>query len=77
MFDRADTTKSGSLSLAELKAALCRVDPLLEESAVIDMMTMLDLEAVGSVSFEEVGFFRVRHGKNSAYYKPRVKSSTG
>lgn len=61
MFDRADTTKSGSLSLPELKAALCRVDPLLEESAVIDIMTMLDLEAVGSVSFEEVGCFRVRH----------------
>lgn len=56
MFDRADTTKSGRLSLAELKAALCRVDPRLEESAVLDIMTMLDLEAVGSVSFEEVRY---------------------
>lgn len=54
VFDRADTTKSGTLSLDELKAALCSVDPLLEEEAVVDMMSMLDLEAVGSVSFEEV-----------------------
>lgn len=55
MFDRADTTKSGTLTLAELKAAFCRVDPLLPDSAVEEIMSMLDLEAVGSVSFEEVG----------------------
>ena len=54
MFDRADTTKSGTLTLDELKAALCRVDPALEKSAVSEMMAMLDLEAAGSVSFEEV-----------------------
>ncbi|CAM9702086.1 unnamed protein product [Laminaria digitata] len=53
VFDRADTTKSGTLTLDELKAALCRVDPALEESAVVEMMAMLDLRAAGSVSFEE------------------------
>ncbi len=55
VFDRADTTKSGTLTLAELKAAFCRADPLLPDTAVEEIMTMLDLEAVGSVSFEEVG----------------------
>lgn len=55
MFDRVDTTESGTLTLDELKAAFCRVDPLLPHSAVEEIMTMLDLEAVGSVSFEEVG----------------------
>lgn len=55
MFDRVDTTRSGTLTLAELKAAFSRVDPLLPDSAVEEIMTMLDLEAVGSVSFEEVG----------------------
>lgn len=54
MFDRADTTKSGTLTLAELKTALCRTDPNLEESAVAEIMTMLDVEAIGNVSFEEV-----------------------
>lgn len=54
VFDRADTTKSGTLTLDELKAALCRVDPALEESAVVEMMAILDLRAAGSVSFEEV-----------------------
>lgn len=54
VFDRADTTKSGTLTLDELTAALCRVDPALEESAVSEMMGMLDLEAAGSVSFEQV-----------------------
>ncbi|CAN0221375.1 unnamed protein product, partial [Ectocarpus fasciculatus] len=53
VFDRADTAKSGTLSLAELKAAFLRADPLLHESAVEEIMTMLDLDAVGSVSFEE------------------------
>lgn len=54
MFDRADTTSSGRLTLADLKAALCRVDPSLEETAVADIMAMLDLDGAGSVSFEEV-----------------------
>lgn len=54
MFDRADTTRSGTLTLDELTAALCRVDPALEESAVSEIMAMLDLEAAGSVSFKEV-----------------------
>lgn len=55
VFDRADTAKTGTLSLAELKAAFLRADPLLDESAVEEIMTMLDLDAVGSVSFGEVG----------------------
>lgn len=55
VFDRADTTKSGTLTLAELKAAFCRADPLLPDTAVEEIMAMLDLKAVGSVSFEEVG----------------------
>ncbi|CAM9786569.1 unnamed protein product [Ectocarpus sp. 13 AM-2016] len=53
VFDRADTAKSGTLSLGELKAAFLRADPLLDESAVEEIMTMLDLDAVGSVSFDE------------------------
>lgn len=56
MFDRADTTRSGTLCLAELKAALCRADPLLRESAIEEIMAMLDLEATGFVSFEEVRY---------------------
>lgn len=54
VFDRADTTRSGTLTSDELKAALCRVDPALEESAVSEMMAMLDPESAGSVSFKEV-----------------------
>ncbi|CAN0452558.1 unnamed protein product, partial [Hapterophycus canaliculatus] len=54
VFDRVDTDKSGDLTLDELKAAFSRADPLLHESAVEEIMTMLDLDAVGSVSFEEV-----------------------
>ncbi|CAN0271563.1 unnamed protein product [Ectocarpus sp. 12 AP-2014] len=53
VFDRADTAKSGTLSLGELKAAFLRADPLLDESAVEEIMNMLDLDAVGSVSFDE------------------------
>ncbi|CAN0412797.1 unnamed protein product [Pylaiella littoralis] len=53
VFDRADTTRSGTLSLAELKAALCRADPLLHDSAAEEIMAILDLEATGCVSFEE------------------------
>lgn len=59
VFDRVDTTKSGTLTLPELKAAFRRVDPLLPDSAVEEIMTMLDLEAVGSVSFEEASPLRV------------------
>lgn len=54
MFDRADTTKSGRLTLPDLKAALCRVDPQLDESAMADITMMLDLGETGSVSFEQV-----------------------
>lgn len=56
MFDRVDTDKSGDLTLDELKTAFSRADPLLNESAVEEIMTMLDLDAVGSVSFEEVRY---------------------
>lgn len=54
MFDKADTSESGHLSLCDLRAALCRVDPNLDECAVADIMAMLDLDGDRTVSFEEV-----------------------
>jgi len=63
VFDAADSDKSGSLALNEVRALLKSFDPTLSENEIKEVLQTLDLEETGLITFNE---FKLIFGMNES-----------